>query len=95
MHPIKKLLVILRDELKNGCLLPTGLCHVVTYKLSNRLATDELEALKTYIENHRPKRGKHFDIEYQYDYWYWKWGDRISRIDWLNDQIKNFHKNRI
>ena len=93
MRTTKELLIILRDHLKNGGRLRTGLCGVVQDFLFECNCDEKQELLK-YIRLHRPMRGKHFDPEHKGFPYYWSWGDRVSRLSWLNDQIKNFHPNR-
>ena len=89
----KKLLIKLRDQIKDKPILMSGLCYEVI-KLciysSSPITEDEYSSLTKYIHQHRPKWGKHFCEDYCNNAWYWPEHEVKPRLDWLNYRIKYY-----
>ena len=92
---MKKLLIELRKHVPTHIGIPTkpkenwGLCSlVISLKNEGIFTTEEYEQLLNYIEDHRPKRGKHFMESRKDSSYYWTPSDIKPRIAWLNYRIK-------
>lgn len=98
---IKKLLVILRDNLKSSLkgIYCGGICCTIdNLKRDNIISLAESHLLLDYLENHKPKnaiaRSKKRFVPSNYDnegfllslHW-WKPRALAPRIKWLNEQI--------
>ena len=95
MHPTKELLIKLRNQIRYQY-SRSGLCgDILIMQTENIICHAEGQALRAYVLRHRPKRGKHFDHNYKDSSWFWCSYQLAPRIAWLNDQIANFHENRI
>lgn len=90
---MKRLLILLRDHIKNKDRIASGLCLETRIMFNAGIIThEEYNDLQDYIYYHRPKRGKHFTNVG--GGWHWNITEVPPRLAWLNDQIKNFHNNR-
>jgi len=87
MRTEKKLLVLVRDELKtNPKSLTHGLCSFCKDLLvCNKITYYEFRILLRYISSHEPKKKYVYNNNY-----YWCPGEVKPRLNWLNHQIK-FH----
>ena len=85
---MKELLIKLRDHLINQESIINGLCWEINFVDS--FSEDDKEAVRLYIYNHRPRRGKHYIPQRWNRPHYWPCGEIQPRINWLNDQIKRF-----
>jgi len=83
---MKTELIILRDRIKECRELTSGLCLESSYLN----LPDGGYALRVYIWEHRPKRGKHFRSDCRHSVYFWPAGQIKPRLDWLNHQIKYY-----
>ena len=91
MRTTKELLILLRDYIKDRDIIASGLCQeIYEMFLDNEILSDEVRKLNNFIYKNRPRKGKHFDIEYQNQVWYWKKMEVAPRLAWLNDLIDEF-----
>lgn len=96
MRNITILLILLRDRIKDSQFIGYGLCHEVwLMRLDCPITDEEFAILRAFIDNNRPKRGKHFHIEMSRSPYYWPESYVKPRLDWLNDKIKNFKNPKI
>ena len=87
---IKELLTILleNEELfKNKA--ASGLCGLTLWlKGNDEISYTEYALLMTYIEVHRPKKGKHYCLSCNKSAWHWEFGVWPPREKWLKYRIK-------
>jgi hypothetical protein len=98
MRTEKELLIILRNHLEheasNG--IPFGICHEIDILFAvDTITSKEYYVLQKYMRLHRPKRGKHYNPSYFTTPYWWPKTLLKPRLNWLNDQIKNYHKPKI
>ena len=94
MRSLLKLLIILRDDIKDKYFLDSGLCYEIAILYNKKIITfEEKIRLHTFINNNRPKNGQFgYNKRNSSSYWYWPSSDVPLRLRWLNYWIAKIEK---